>query len=58
MSGSYRTPEPLFKALVKRTFGAAFSDNRFAPVKPDEIDYLKINVALICDGLLDSVLIV
>ncbi len=58
VSGSYRTPEPLFKALVKRTFGAAFSDNRFAPVKPDEIDYLKINVALICDGLLDSVLIV
>ncbi|MCM1009496.1 MAG: AMMECR1 domain-containing protein [Fusobacterium sp.] len=57
VSGSYKTPEPLFKALVKRTFGAAFSDNRFAPVKPEDFDRLKISVTLLCDDIMDSVLI-
>lgn len=57
VSGSFRTPEPLFKALVKRTFGAAFSDIRFAPIKPDELENLKINVVLICDDLMSSILI-
>ncbi len=58
VSGSYKTPEPLFKALVKRTFGAAFSDNRFAPVKPEDFERLEISVSLLCDDLMDSVLIV
>lgn len=57
VSGSYKTPEPLFKALVKRTFGAAFSDNRFAPVKPEDFDSLKITVSLLCDNLMNSELI-
>ncbi len=57
VSGSYKSPEPLFKALVKRTFGAAFSDNRFAPIKPEDFDNLKISVSLLCDDLMDSVLI-
>lgn len=57
VSGSYKSPEPLFKALVKRTFGAAFSDNRFAPVKPEDFERLKISVSLLCDDLMDSVLI-
>lgn len=57
VSGSYKTPEPLFKALVKRTFGAAFSDNRFAPVKPEDFDRLRISVTLLCDDIMESVLI-
>lgn len=57
VSGSFKTREKLFKALVKRSFGVAFSDNRFAPVQPDEIDRLKINVVLLENNLMNSVLI-
>lgn len=57
VNGSFKTPEKLFKGLVKRAFGVAFSDNRFAPVQPDEIDWLKINVVLLSDNLMESVVI-
>lgn len=57
VSGSFKTPEKLFKALVKRAFGVAFSDNRFAPVQPDEIDWLKINVVILSDDVMNSVVI-
>lgn len=57
VSGSMKKQEPLFKALVKRAFGAAFSDNRFAPLKADELDSLKIYVTLICKDLMEAVLI-
>lgn len=57
VNGSFKTPEKLFKGLVKRAFGVAFSDNRFAPVQPDEIDWLKINVVLLSDNVMDSVVI-
>lgn len=52
-----KIPEKLFKALVKGAFGVAFSDNRFAPVQPDEIDWLKINVVILNDNVLNSVVI-
>lgn len=57
VSGSFKTPEKLFKALVKRSFGVAFSDNRFAPVQPDEIDWLKINVVILDENVMNSVVI-
>ncbi len=57
VSGSYRTPEPLYKALVKRTFGAAFSDNRFAPLKPEDLDGLRVGVTLLGKALEDFVCI-
>lgn len=57
VNGSFKTLDKLFKALVKRSFGVAFSDNRFAPVQPDEIDWLKINVVILQKNLMNSIVI-
>lgn len=56
-SGSYKTPELLYKALVKRVFGAAFSDNRFSPIKLEELDELKFSVTIVAENIMESVLI-
>ena len=55
VSGSYKTPEVLYKALVKRSFGAAFSDNRFSPLRLDELEEIKIFVTFVAENIMDSV---
>ena len=55
VSGSYKTPEVLYKALVKRSFGAAFSDNRFSPLRLDELEEIKIFVTFVAENIMGSV---
>lgn len=55
VSGSYKTSEPLYKALVKRSFGAAFSDNRFSPLRIEELNDIKIFVTIVDNNIMDSV---
>lgn len=55
VSGSYKTPEVLYKALVKRSFGAAFSDNRFSPLRLDELKDIKIFITFVAENIMDSV---
>lgn len=47
VSGNLKQEEPLQRALLKETFGAAISDDRFPPLKPDELNSTKIFVTLV-----------
>lgn len=47
VSGNINKEEQLHLALLKETFGAAISDDRFPPLKPDELNSTKIFVTLV-----------
>ena len=58
VDGTFNNPEPLDKALIRYSFGAAVSDDRFAPVRIGELNRLKIFVTLVDkDDIMKSVVI-
>lgn len=58
VAGDFLRKEPLRKALERASFSAAFSDDRFSPLKPEEFARLKIFVTLVNpDDIMNSVVI-
>jgi len=57
VNGSFKELVPFYMALTKRTFGCAFSDERFAPLKPEELDKINLTVTLMGDEVLRSAVI-
>lgn len=58
VDGTFDNPEPLAKALTRYSFGAAVSDDRFAPVRIGELNHLKIFVTLVDkNDIMNSVVI-
>ena len=57
VSNSLKTPEPLFLGLTRHAFGMAFSDKRFAPLKPDELEEIKISVTFWNNDMTSSIIL-
>ena len=57
VSGSFKKVDICYLGIVKRVFSAAFSDNRFSPLKPEELEGLQVVVVFLEDSIMDSVVI-
>jgi uncharacterized protein len=47
--GQVRPQQPLYQAVINNARGAALRDPRFPPVRPDEVDQLKIEVSVLTE---------
>jgi AmmeMemoRadiSam system protein A len=47
--GQVRPQQPLYQAVINNACGAALRDPRFPPVRPDEVEHLKIEVSILSD---------
>ena len=47
--GNLTPKEPLFRAVMENAYGAAFRDLRFAPVAPDEVSTLAIEISVLSE---------
>jgi len=47
--GHYRLRQPLYQAVIKSAVEAAFTDNRFLPVTPNELNEIEIEVNILSE---------